>query len=126
MDGLADLLLELIKMINRETAVMLFGLLLGYGVGSAFADFDDLVYKFLGDFMEETFWGGVLKRLLQATHHYMIGLVLVSLFWQSTSLVGTILWFAGWGLILSEAETLASDINKIKRKLKIIVGVRYG
>ena len=96
---------------------MLIGLLTGYGLASAFYDFDELVRKHYGEFMKETFWGGVLDRLLRAFHHYIIGMAIMMIYYNNYTLLGTIAFWFGVGIVVEEIDVLMSDLAKIKNKV---------
>jgi hypothetical protein len=93
--------------LTAEQLVMYLGLSIGYLWGEAFSKFDYNItyesewYKKLGKFQQ---W--IIKSLLDTTHHFQMGLILILLITKGWfglhPALGSILNWVGWGLVVSD------------------------
>lgn len=96
----------------------LLGLLIGFNTGWSFSDFDEWILgKFPEDF-KDTFTFYLVSHLLKAIHHYMIGIIIMILFYPPHNTISLICFGFGLGLFIEELDVFYSDLKKIKEKVK--------
>ena len=106
--------------IDPNTIIFILGILTGFNTGWNFSDFDEWVISRIPKDFRNTFTFYVVSRMLKAIHHYMLGLLIVVLFYPPHSLLSLFCLGFGLGLFIEEADVFVSDMKKIGKKLKLL------
>ena len=107
--------------IDIETLIVILGILFGFNVAWSFADFDEWITKRVPEDFKNTFTWYVISRLLKATHHYMIGLLIMILFYPHST-PSLFVFAMGTGIFLEESDVFISDLKKVVNRIKKLKG----
>ena len=104
--------------IDPTQLVLILGILFGFNTGWSFSDFDEWILNKIPEDFKGTFTFYLIKGLLKAIHHYMIGIILMILVYPPSGVVSLFFFGFGLGLFLEETDVFISDIKKIEKKVK--------
>ena len=108
--------------IDVETLIVILGLLFGFNTAYCFSDFDEWITKKVPKDFKTTFTWYLVSRLLKAVHHYMIGIIIMILFYPPHSTISLFVFSTGLGIFLEETDVFISDLKKVVNRIKKLKG----
>ena len=98
--------------LSGNSLIFLIGMLLGLGIGRNFRDFDNFVKKKIPKTFKTTFTYYVISGILRTIHHYLIGLVIMALYYPPLSRLSLFFFSFGLGLFLDEVDLFLKDLKR--------------
>ena len=107
-----------IPQIDPQQLTFILGVLFGFNTGWSFSDFDEWILSRIPEDFRNTFTFYLISHLLKAIHHYMLGIIIIILFYPPHNPISLFCLGFGMGLFIEELDVFYSDIKKIKEKVK--------
>jgi len=98
--------------IDQNTLIFLLGMLLGLGLGRNFRDLDSFIRKKIPKDFKGSFTYYIVSGILRTVHHYMIGLLIMALYYPPLSRLSLFLFSFGLGLFLDEVDLFLKDLKR--------------
>ena len=110
--------------IDQNTLIFLASMLFGLSLGRSFRDLDSFIRKRIPEDFKGTFTYYVISGLLRAIHHYLIGLVIMAVYYPPTSRISLAFFSFGLGLVLDEIDLFLKDLKRCLDGIRKLRGLR--